>query len=213
MLFQPFSQADTSARRRFGGTGLGLAISKRLAGMLGGDITVSSVPGKGSTFSVNIAPGPFGETPSPQPARVGPSSVAVKGDAANLDCRILYAEDGPDNQRLVAFLLRKAGAQVTVVDDGQKAVDHILADQGGATAVILMDMQMPVLDGYEATRRLRAMGYDGPIVAVTAHAMKEDRQKCLDAGCDDYLTKPVDRDSLLQLVAKYAASRPACPST
>jgi PAS domain S-box-containing protein len=210
MLFRPFSQVDGSARRRFGGTGLGLVISKRLAGMLGGDITVSSVVGKGTTFSVSISPEKLsGATPPQLPGKVGNHGPAVQGKSPKLDCRLLLAEDGPDNQRLIAFLLRKAGAEVTVVNDGQEAIGKIVMSEGGGCPfdVILMDMQMPVLDGYEATRRLRECGHDLPIIALTAHAMTEDRQKCLDAGCDDYLPKPVDRDALVQLVAKYAASR------
>jgi PAS domain S-box-containing protein len=205
MLFQPFSQADTSVRRRFSGTGLGLAISKRLAGMLGGDITVSSTLGQGSTFHVTIATGPADcPASAPQPTEASPH--AAGGDAEpRLHGRLLLAEDGPDNQRLIAFVLRKAGAEVDVVDDGQKALDQALdqAAQGMPFDLILMDMQMPVLDGYEATRKLRAQGYRGPIVALTAHAMTEDRKKCLDAGCDDYLAKPIDRRALLQLVARH----------
>ena len=209
MLFQSFSQADTSTHRRYGGTGLGLAISKRLALMLGGDISVSSVLGKGSTFSVSIATGPLEDTKSPQhSADANEPSAATQSDSSELNCRILLAEDGPDNQRLIAFLLRKAGAEVTLVEDGQKAVEHAFRKGGtdGLFDVILMDMQMPVMDGYEATRKLREMGYRGPILALTAHAMKEDRQKCLDAGCDDYLAKPVDRRALLQQVSNYAAA-------
>jgi len=219
MLFQPFSQIDGSAGRRFGGTGLGLAISKRLAQMLGGDIRVSSVLGEGTTFTVTIEAGTLSDADSPRPRAVTAerNGSPAAGPTA-LNCRILLVEDGPDNQRLIGFLLRKAGAEVTVVEDGKQAIEHIFREEeaGRSFDVILMDMQMPVLDGYGATRKLRGMGYQGPIIALTAHAMREDRQKCLDAGCDDYLTKPVNREEMLQLVAKVTAEgsrseAPGCP--
>jgi len=210
MLFQPFSQLDGSARRRFGGTGLGLAISKRLAGMLGGDITVTSALGVGTTFTASITARPQPATAGPQRDRDGNQpSAAVRSEPSKLDCRILLAEDGPDNQRLIAFLLRKAGAEVTVVEDGQKAVALAAAEAeaDGRYDLILMDMQMPVMDGYEATRKLRQMGYQGPILALTAHAMKEDRQNCLEAGCDDYVAKPIEQGRLLETIAKLIAAR------
>ncbi|NLY02611.1 MAG: PAS domain-containing protein [Rhodopirellula sp.] len=211
-LFQPFSQADTSTTRKFGGSGLGLTISKRLAEKLGGDIAVQSTPGKGSTFRVTIETGDFtgvrlltdparptGE-PQPPPPRSTSASVS-------LDCRVLLAEDGLDNQRLIALLLKRAGAEVSLAENGQVACESALAasDRGEPFDVILMDMQMPVMDGYAATRHLRAEGYTGPIVALTAHAMADDRQKCLDAGCDDFATKPIDRPTLLEMIARYAA--------
>ena len=130
---------------------------------------------------------------------------------------MLLAEDGPDNQRLIAFLLKRAGADVTVADNGQVVLDKITEafskaipgmDRGGAASfdVILMDMQMPVLDGYEATRRLRQMGYSVPIIALTAYAMSTDRQKCLDVGCNDYAIKPICRDTLLETLSHYMRS-------
>jgi signal transduction histidine kinase/CheY-like chemotaxis protein len=218
-LFQAFSQVDNSSARKFGGTGLGLCISKRLAEAMGGNIEVRSEPGKGSTFSVIIDPGPLDGIRLIQQSQglvLQPPPVAASAAESKIElpCRILLAEDGPDNQRLIGFLLRKAGAEVTVVENGKEAMELALVASAGCGRrigdpaepfdVILMDMQMPVMDGYEATRELRARGYTGPIVALTAHAMAEDRQKCFDVGCDDYATKPIDRQTLLATVAQWA---------
>jgi two-component system CheB/CheR fusion protein len=211
-LFRPFTQGDTSTSRRFGGTGLGLAISRRLAQMLGGDIEVRSVPGKGSEFSLVLDPGPLTDVPMldhPNAfVRQRPTiEASVPAVTLPAGCRILLAEDGPDNQRLISHLLKKAGAEVVTAGNGELAVEALRASQGAAGSwgfdLVLMDIQMPVLDGYQATRQLRALGYTLPIIAVTAHAMKDDRLKCLEAGCDDYLSKPIDRHRLLEIVAAH----------
>ncbi|MFQ5412765.1 MAG: ATP-binding protein [Phycisphaerae bacterium] len=217
-VFHAFSQADTSTTRRFGGTGLGLTISKSLAMMLGGDISIRSSPGKGSTFSVTIDAGPLdgvemlespstAVTPQPSEPKQGPQ-------ATRLDCRVLLAEDGVDNQRLISLILRKAGADVTIVENGQLALEAACAarEEGRAFDVILMDMQMPVLGGYDATRQLRERGYEGIIIALTAHAMGGDAEKCLNAGCDGYATKPIGRPELIELVRRYAAESTSSPS-
>ncbi len=205
-LFKPFTQADNSMTRKFGGTGLGLTISKRLAQMLGGDITAESTPGKGSAFYLTIETGSLADAEMVEEARhyeqlsrSTPQEKAVKG----LSGRVLLAEDGPDNQQLISFILDKAGFDVDVVGNGQQATERAVQAQADGIPydVILMDMQMPVLDGYAATRKLRAQGYTGPIIALTAHAMATDRDKCLDAGCDDYATKPINRQELIRLVA------------
>ena len=213
-LFQPFSQADSSTTRKHGGTGLGLAISKRLAMMLGGMITVESAPAQGSTFTVTISTGPIHESSSGDrgeiersPAEAQTETLSPEEHEVPPGCRVLLAEDGPDNQRLIAFLLKKAGIEVTIVGNGREAVDRVLSmplEMECRFDVILMDMQMPVLDGYNATAELRQSGYVGAIIALTAHAMDGDREKCLAAGCDDYTAKPIDREKLISLVCRYA---------
>jgi len=220
-LFQPFSQVDTSTSRRFGGTGLGLTISKRLSEMLGGSIGVSSVPQQGTTFSVTIDPGPLDDVPmldDPAEAAMKCKTLRQRGGdkpLPRLPYRILLVEDGLDNQRLIAFLLQKAGARVVLAENGQAALEKLVLPKSSKNKteyprfdrydLVLMDMQMPVMDGYEATRKLRALGYARPIIALTAHAMSHDRQRCLDAGCDDYLSKPVERYDLLEMIAHYAS--------
>jgi signal transduction histidine kinase/HPt (histidine-containing phosphotransfer) domain-containing protein len=203
-LFRPFTQADSSTTRVFGGTGLGLTISRRLARMLGGDISVRSQLGEGSTFSVHVTTGPLEDVPR----AVAPTFRVVDAQRPGLPRvtgSILLAEDGPDNQRLIVAILRIAGAEVEVVDNGRTAAERALERraEGRPFDLILMDMQMPVLDGYGATSYLRSQGYTGPIVALTAHAMAGDRDKCLTAGCDGHETKPVDRSALLGTVARY----------
>ncbi len=209
-LFEPFTQADASTTRRFGGTGLGLTISRRLAEMLGGDIhIVETGPGTGTRVRVTVGTGPLDGVrmlEDPMAATViasdGGSSDAAPAADPDLDCRILLAEDGPDNQQLIRHVLRKAGADVSIVDNGKLAVDVAFGAQeaGRPFDVILMDMQMPVMDGYEATRLLRSRAYDGTIIALTAHAMAEDRDRCIDAGCDEYVSKPVDRKKLIETI-------------
>lgn len=208
-LFRPFTQADSSTTRRFGGTGLGLTISKRLAEMLGGNIAVESESGQGSTFSLTISAGNLEGAPLLQ----GPEQATPRGMAAEvhpeappapLNCRILLAEDGPDNQRLIVAILRKAGAEVRVVENGFLAVKAARAArlEGRPFDAILLDMQMPVMDGYQAAGLLRGMGGGAPIIALTAHAMDTDRQKCLDAGCQDYVSKPINRRVLIETIRK-----------
>jgi CheY-like chemotaxis protein len=213
-LFQRFAQADSSTTRKYGGTGLGLTISKHLAGMLGGDVVlVDSEPGVGTRFRVTVATGPLdGVTTTEDMSAVGrmirPCPVPGKTDDSGLECRILLAEDGPDNQRLIAHILRKSGAEVVVAGNGRLAVEAALSARGNDQPfdAILMDMQMPDMDGYEATGLLRSEGYTGPIIALTAHAMATDRQKCIDAGCDDFASKPIDRERLIQTIREQLSA-------
>ncbi len=213
-LFRPFSQVDSSAARRFGGTGLGLAISQRLAHLLNGEISVRSEPGVGTTFSLAIRLVGLSEIPmvnSPSEVFAETSRAAEEGDGEQppLEARILLAEDGPDNQRLIKHVLTKAGAAVELAENGSVALRLATeaVEAGRPFDVILMDIQMPELDGYEATRMLRRKGYEGLIIALTAHAMDGFRQKCLEIGCDDYATKPIDRAALLRTLRGRLAER------
>jgi len=198
-LFQAFAQADGSTARRFGGTGLGLSISLKLAQLLGGEIRCASEPGHGTTFTVtlqaepaaHVAPRPPDQSSTMVRKRVPPSALA--------GVRVLLAEDGRDNQRLMQVFLGRAGAEVESVDNGRQAVERALAarDAGRAHDLVLMDMQMPVVDGFEATAELRKLGFTVPVVALTANAFEGDRERCLAAGCSDYLTKPFKRVELV----------------
>ncbi len=204
-LFLPFSQGDTSNSRRHGGAGLGLSISRRLAEMLGGTISVESQEGKGSCFRIQIGAGLMDDTKLID-ADEGLAFLGVPKELPmgpeRLNLRILLAEDNRTNQLLIRHILEKLGAWVAVVENGAQAVDSAMAalDRKDPFDVILMDIQMPGMDGHEATRELRRRNYEGPIIALTAHAMESDREACLAAGCDDHCTKPVDRAKLVESI-------------
>ncbi len=202
-LFQPFVQADSSTTRKYGGTGLGLALSRRLARALGGDLVLTeSVPGKGSIFTFTH------QLAIPESAAVElPSSLKAEKEEAvsskiRLDGkRILLAEDRADNEELITQFVTRAGATVEVAHNGAEAVALANSD---SYDVILMDLQMPVMDGYAATRKLRMDGSKLPIIALTAHAMHEEKEKCLKAGFTDFLTKPIDVAALLETIKRLS---------
>lgn len=206
-LFQEFTQADTSVTRRFGGTGLGLTVSRRLARLLGGDVVlVDSDPGRGSHFRAEVAATPARLNTETHGDAHRSEAAPLRSDKSLDGLRILLAEDGPDNQRLIGYHLRRAGAKITIVENGRLAMTaarNALAE-GLPFDVILMDMQMPVMSGYDAAAALRREGYKGAIVAITAHAMAGDRQVCLEAGCDDYAIKPIERDALIATLRRCA---------
>jgi PAS domain S-box-containing protein len=237
-LFRPFAQADGSTTRRYGGTGLGLAISRRLAEAMGGSLTVASRPGVGSTFTFLAEVGPVSPEPAslepadttaegaaratqvpatPPPgaaptARLGPPPPTADGPAAGVTTsrgRVLLAEDGADNRRLVTVYLKAAGFAVDTAENGRVAVDlaSAAAAAGRPYDAVLMDMQMPEVDGYAATAELRARGFAAlPVIAFTAHAMAGERGRCAQWGCDDYVSKPIDRAALVGTVAKWVQS-------
>ncbi|TAJ23479.1 MAG: response regulator [Planctomycetota bacterium] len=208
-LFHAFQQADTSTTRRFGGTGLGLAISQRLVQAMRGSIAVASRPGEGSTFRFELCFPLASAEQQPQHA-TQPGATPALVELPRLDgMRVLLAEDGLDNQRLIRSILTRQGARVQLAENGRVAVDSGFAAlrRGEVFDVVLMDMQMPELDGYAATTQLRVGGYDGAIIALTAHAMEGDRKRCLAAGCDDYATKPIQRLALIPLLAAWRGRR------
>jgi signal transduction histidine kinase/ActR/RegA family two-component response regulator len=202
-LFKPFSQADSSTTRKYGGTGLGLCISQQLAQKLGGDVWVESEKGKGTTFSFSVSVGDVESSTlveASEDMQVEAIEETVRIVPNTVSGHVLVVEDSPDNQDLLCKYLIKAGATVEVVDNGLMAVQKALTC---SYDLILMDVQMPIMDGLTATKKLRSEGYTRPIVNVTANALKEDREKCLKAGADNYLTKPVDVSEFYKVLQTY----------
>lgn len=201
-LFTPFEQADSSTSREFGGTGLGLHISRLLADRLNGGIDIKSEPGVGSTFDFYVYCGHMEEDNlllsvnhlSEQPSNYNVDTTVQLGG------HVLLVEDSVDNQRLISMYIRKTGAPVSIANNGQEAVEMVSKHDYD---LVLMDMQMPMMDGIEATRLIRKNGYKGVIVMLTANVMKEDIQRCLDSGCNDYFSKPINRAEFNQLLFKY----------
>lgn len=208
-LFQPFSQGDGNVNRKFGGTGLGLAISKRLTEMLGGRISFKSQLGKGSTFTATIAIGSDRELVMVTPQ---PISQLALSDAADtsvcLSCHVLIVDDRRDIRFLSKRFLTEVGATVDEAEDGEAAIEKVTEAMrhGDSFDLILLDMQMPKLDGYSTAKALRNLGFIKPIVALTADAMQGDMHRCLESGCNDYLSKPIDRTLLLNLVSNLTKS-------
>jgi signal transduction histidine kinase/ActR/RegA family two-component response regulator len=198
-LFEPFMQADASSTRRNGGTGLGLAISRRLARMMGGDIDVVSAAGRGSLFRAVIDAPPVQEQELPLAAPQHQASPRPPSFAAGT--RILVVDDMPMNRRLLRLILERAGCVVDEAENGRAALARIDGAQRPYDG-LLLDMQMPELDGYEVAKHLRQSGSRLPIIALTAHAMDGDRAPCLEAGCDEYATKPIEAPVLLELLAR-----------
>jgi signal transduction histidine kinase/CheY-like chemotaxis protein/HPt (histidine-containing phosphotransfer) domain-containing protein len=205
-IFSPFTQASEQLHE---GTGLGLDISIRMAELLGGNLSVQSKLGDGSTFALVLDVGPMAGLDMVEPselARTPDPSLAANGapetELSLEGRRVLVVEDGRDNQRILRFLLEEAGAEVDVAEDGKQAVDQVVASSN-TYDLVLMDVQMPVMDGYEATAELRSRGFSNPIIAITAYALARDLKRCLEVGCNDFVTKPLVPGQLLNTLERW----------
>lgn len=206
-LFKPFKQADTSTTRRFGGTGLGLSLSRQLANLLGGEITVTSELNQGSVFSLKInlpqsECEPQNLLSSLQESQLENRNITQQ-QFTRLKGKVLIAEDEALNQQLFTMYLEDMGVEVSVVENGQQAVELALNE---AFDLVFMDMQMPVMSGYDAVKNLRAKNYTKPIVMLTANATLEDRKQCKEVGADDFVTKPIDEKQFYRVTANYLLS-------
>jgi PAS domain S-box-containing protein len=203
-IFQPFNQLDNSTTRKYGGTGLGLSLSRKLARQLGGDVVLSTfdMVAKGSTFFITLSTGDLSNVMFTTQFEV--ETIPVAKTITNIHLlngvKILIVEDAPENQFLLKHFLTGVGATVATAENGQEGVRKAMSEPFD---LILMDIQMPILDGYQATQQLRQQQFKQPILALTAYALKEERERCIFAGCNDHLTKPINRDDLISYVAKY----------
>ena len=200
-LFRPFTQADASTTRKFGGTGLGLYLSKLLSENMGGSISVTSEPGKGSCFRFYTHAGINSEESLIHSRDELPASMITPESHSNvqLEGHVLLTEDNINNQDLIKLYLTRLGLQVSIANNGKEAIQQV---QSRHVDLILMDMHMPIMDGLEATKRLRQMGFTGPVIALTANAMEADLEEALAAGCNEFLTKPVSRNKFNQTITR-----------
>ena len=211
-IFSVFEQADSSTSRKHGGTGLGLSISKRLAQMLGGDIELESTLGVGSRFTVFIKPGDIATETLCDKAPMIEAHQDSNVDTPNYISKghILVAEDNPDNQALISLYLKKINCTFDIAANGEQAYKKSME---GHYDVILMDMQMPIMSGLQATQKLRQKGYQGTIIALTANAMAEDQKNCLEAGCNAFLSKPIDRSKFFTTLNQYLPTDSVAPTS
>jgi CheY-like chemotaxis protein len=211
-LFEPFTQGESSTRRRYGGAGLGLAITRRLVELMGGTIAASSRPAEGSEFTCTVRLGnapPEAEAETPERHEIMPANPRRPGPSPGRRLQVLLAEDNLVNQRVTRAQLMRLGCDVDLAADGREAVE---AATRRRYALVVMDGQMPGMDGYDATREIRRREGNGshvPIVALTANALRGDRERCLAAGMDDYLAKPTDLDALERVLDRLTPSTPA----
>lgn len=207
-IFEMFQQADSSTTRKYGGTGLGLSICRRLADMMGGKVWAESVYGEGATFFFTARLGKSNTIAVPPPqsqTNATPTKHATHSPPSQQ--HLLIAEDHPVNQKLAQVIFSKEGYLVTIANNGAEAVD-IFTQAPDSFSAILMDIQMPVMDGHEATQKIRAAGYTTiPIIAMTANAMEEDRQQCLDSGMNDFIAKPIKRELVFKTIAKWITNK------